>query len=164
MSVPTRLEGDTYVNGNLNCKTLTIPAGSVSNASIASGAGVDHTKLQHQHRLNYGQNGTAAAETRVLHVVRGATATLLDIRAGCVVACVGDSTITIDVKKNGTTVLSSTIQVDSGDAAYAKVAGTISGASLVAGDVLTVVVTVSAGTGTLGTGLFVTGTLAEDAS
>jgi len=45
--------------------------------------------------------------------------------------------------------------VDSGDAAFAKVAGTVTDDDYVAGDVFETVVTVSAGSGTLGQGVFV---------
>ena len=83
--------------------------------------------------------------------------------AGCVTACIGDSTIEVDLLKNGVSVLSAAIEIDSGDADYAAVAGTVSSASVVAGDVLEVAITVTAGTGTLGEGVFAALTLEEKA-
>lgn len=86
------------------------------------------------------------------------------VRAGVSVACIGDSTITVDVRKNGTSILSSTIVLDNSNTAFAEESGSISTSSYAAGDDLEVVVTVSAGTGTLGQGLHVDLILNEAAS
>jgi len=69
--------------------------------------------------------------------------------------CTGNATVTVDVKKNGTTILSSTISLSSSQSNRDEVAGTLSVTSMVAADILEVVVTVDVGTGALGTGLFV---------
>ena len=76
----------------------------------------------------------------IAHVVVGATGTLRYFAAGNVSPLTGAATIAVDLKKNGTTVLTGTITLDSGDAAYAVVEGTLDGDEddLVAGDVLTV--------------------------
>jgi hypothetical protein len=132
------------------------PSASIGNSQIKSDDQVDAEKLEHQHRIVLAQvHGSAAsAERRPVHVAIGA-GQIQAVKAGCVVACTGNAAITVDVKKNGTTVLTGTITVDSGDAAYALVAGTVASAAYVAGDVLEVVVTVAAGSGVLGQGLFV---------
>jgi hypothetical protein len=76
---------------------------------------------------------------------------------GSIAKAIGDSTVTVDVKKNGTSVLSSVVTLNSSNTARIAVAATIDGTQddLVAGDWLEVVITISAGTGTLPTGVFV---------
>lgn len=160
-----RLDEDLHVNGTFTCKAMAAPAGSITAAAIAAAAGIPATKLQHQHELTFGQpNTTAATETRVVHVVYGTTGSILAFKAGSIGVCAGAATITVDLKKNGTSVLSSPITLNSGNAARVAVAGTLSGSpTLAAGDVLEVVVTATAGGGTLGTGLFASVVLTEDA-
>lgn len=160
----SKIDGDLFVGGALGCRTLSPPAGSITNAAVAALAGVSASKLQHQHRVPWSQaNVTAAAETRVVYVCHGTTGTVLAFVAGSIAKAVGDSTATIDLKKNGTTVLSAPIVLDNANTARVVEAGTVSVPALVAGDVLEVVVTVSAGSGTLPTGLFAAVTLEEDA-
>lgn len=151
-----RIEGDTYINGNIGASSMTIPSGSVTNAAVQSLAGIQAEKLENQNKivLSQGSATTAAAETKPVFVITGATADIVSIKAGSVVANIGDSVCTVDLKKNGTTVLSAPITLDNGDAAYALVAGTVSSASLVQDDVVEIVVTATIGTGTLATGLF----------
>lgn len=111
-------------------------------------------KQEHYWSLVYGQAGNAATETLVLHVVRGTTITIDEVVATQISANAGSSTVTIDIYKNGTTILSSVITLDSGDAAYAKVTGTISTSTGVAGDVYTAVITANqSGTDALATGV-----------
>jgi hypothetical protein len=149
-------QGDLYVNGNLAAASFTAPTGSITDAMIQGNAGIDATKLDHQHQPVYAQpHGTAAiTERQVIHVAKSA-GEVVQIQAGVVVACVGAATITVDLRKNGTTVLTGAITIDNGDAAYAEVAGTVSVTTYVAGDVFEVVVTATAGGGTLGQGLYV---------
>ena len=160
----SRFEGDAYFAGNLGAKTFSPPAGSITNAAVAALAGIDSTKLEHQHRVGWSQaNVTAAAETRVVYVCYGTAGTILDFRAGSIAKAVGDSTVTVDLRKNGTTVLSSVITLDSGNTNRVVEAGTISSGTLVAGDLLEVVIAVSAGTGTLATGVYAQAVINEDA-
>jgi hypothetical protein len=144
---------------------VTVPNNTILKEAIKSAAGVEATKLEHQHRIPYSQpNTTATTETRVLYVCYAATARVIDFRAGSIVACIGAATITLDVKKNGTTILSSVLTLNNANTARVAVAATLSGTpALVTGDVLEVVVTATAGGGTIGTGLFASLTVEEDA-
>lgn len=135
-------------------QTCVLPSGVITAANIAAAAGVECSKLDHRSRQVYAQSGTAAAATAAIHYVIGTTGTINSFQCGVIGACVGDSTITIDLKKEGSSILSAAVVLDSTNAARAPEAGTLSSASVVAGDLLEVVVTVSAGSGTLGTGLF----------
>ena len=126
---------------------------------------IEASKLEHQHRATYAQESAttaAAAKDEVIHVVKGTAGTLKTFSAGCVVANIGNSTVTVDLHKNGASVLTAAIEIDSGDAAYAIVAGIINTAPVVADDVLEVVVIATIGTGTLGKGVFASLDLWED--
>jgi len=143
----------------------TITAGTIVNADLADAAAIVATKVQHQYSPLFAQaNSAAASDTgRVLHVVKGATGTIVAFRAGSIVAAIGAATVTVDLKKNGTTVLSAVITLDSGNTAYIVEEGTISVPAVVAGDVLTLVIVATAGGGTLPTGLFAQVVIREDA-
>lgn len=153
---------DLVVAGNLRPNSFTPPAGCIPNAAIPPAAGIAYTKLQQKHQPVYSQAGTAAAETRVVHVVLGASGTLVSVAACLVTACTGDATVTVDLQKNGTTILTAPLELGSGVAAFDLATGTIDAEDLEADDVLTAVVTVDAGTGALGTGLAVVLEIAED--
>ena len=162
--MPTVVEGAMTVTGRLTPKQLDIPAETLTDAGVSSSAGIGTAKLKHRYRANFNQpNTTATTETRVVHVARVA-GTIRDFLAGSIVACIGAATIVLDLKKNGTTVLSSTITLDSGNTARVAEAGTLNPASvaLVAGDVLEIVTTATAGGGTIGTGLFASVEVDED--
>jgi hypothetical protein len=75
-------------------------------------------------------------------------------KAGSVTACVGAATITVDLKKNGVSVLTATIVLDNANTARVVEAATITTTAAVAGDVFEVSVAVAAGGGTIGSGVF----------
>ena len=152
---------DLIVGGTLSATVTTLSASSVTDSKVAAAADIAATKVRHQHRAMWQQPNTAAtAETRVIHHAY-ADGDIIAVKAGSIAAAVGDSTVTIDVKKNGTTILSGTIQLDNANAAYTAEAGSLSVLTFVAGDVFTAVITISAGTGTLPTGVYVALTVNE---
>jgi len=154
MGNAVRLPENTYVDGFVRTTGFQLESsGTRGNASI----------VNHQHTITYGQSGTATAVTIPVHVVRGATATIRSFCAGTVVACTGPATVTVDLKINGDSALSAVITLDNGSVAYTPESGTISTSSLNVDDVLTIVVTASAGgSGVVGTGLFATVVLDEE--
>jgi len=165
MANPTRIEGDVYVSGNLAALTFTPPAGCITDNSIAAGANEAATKLEHQYEKVYAQNGNAvsAADKRCIHHVYGATGSIVAFEAGSITACTGNATITVDLTKGGVSVLSAPIVLDSTNTARVAESGTISSAVLTDGDCLEVVVTVNAGTGALGYGIFASCIIREKA-
>lgn len=143
----SRIEGNFAFTGDVSfAGAITLPAD----------ASVETSKLQHRNHKCYAQEAatTAADESRVIHTVYGTTGTIKSFKGGCVVANIGDSTVTFDLKKNGTTVLSGVVTLNSTHSAYQVVAGSISSASVAASDVLSVTIDATVGTGTLGKGAF----------
>lgn len=161
----SRIDGNIYVSGNLSAKTMSIPADTVDNEDVKANANFAATKLEHQHQKVYAQESDAAAsaEDRVIHIVYGTSGQVVGFEAGSVVACIGDSTITIDLHKNGASILTAPITLDNSNSAYTPEEGTINTSSLSDGDVLEVVITVNAGSGTLGKGVFASAIIREKA-
>ena len=132
--------------------------------TVGAGANVAASKVQHKHRKTFSQSGTVVAAMSPIHVVtattlmvagQAATANAIAFRAGVIAPCTGNATITVDLQKNGVSLLTAPITLNSASVARTSYAGTITAGSLVAGDWLDVVATVSAGTGALGSGLLV---------
>ena len=147
-------DGDVIIRGRLRATQFTPPAGSVGNEAFDTGDPLDAVAQEHQlyPALKQTHGGAAVAQRECVHVAYG-VGQVIAVEAGLSVACIGDSTTTIDVKKNGTSILSATIVLNNSNTAFTTEAGTITTDDYVAGDWLEVVVTVSAGTGTLGQGL-----------
>jgi len=170
-SVQSVLRGDIVLQGTLTPSGLNVPAGAVDDDAIKSAAAIAATKLQHQHVLKHSQaqDSFVTSAKDPLYIVRGLTATVVDIEVMCLGAPSGDKTITVDLKKantgnkDGATILSSTISYDAAKSDAEVVKGTISSANLVDGDVLIVWVTVGGTTGNDAKGLVVTVTVREDA-
>jgi hypothetical protein len=159
-----RFDEDVYVNGTLASKTFKAPNGAITDAMVSPLAGIQASKLEHQNRVGYAQpNSAATSETKGLYVCYGAAGTIIDFRAGSIAACVGAATVTIDLKKNGVSVLSAPITLDNANAARVAEAATITTAGLAVGDWLEIVIVATVGGGTLATGLFVVATIQEDA-
>lgn len=144
---------------------VVLPDDCVGNDQVATGAGIAASKLEHQYEKNVTQPNTAATdETRVIHVVRGATATVQEFRAGSIAKAAGGATCTVDLKKNGSSILSSPITLDSGNSDYVPESAAVTSPDLVADDVLTVVIDGTVGGGTLPTGVYADLVLREDAN
>jgi hypothetical protein len=165
LAATSRIDSDMHITGAFSCGTMAIPDGTIVNADFAAAADVDSTKLEHQYTKVYAQESatTAAAEDRCLHTVYGATGTVVGFEAGSVTVCTVDAAITVDLHKDGTTILTTPIVLDSGNSVYTPEAGTVSSASVVDGDVLEVVITVAAGGGVLGDGVYCSLIVREDA-
>lgn len=162
----TNIDSDVNVRGNLTATTMTIPSGSVVDASINPGAGVEATKLQHEHVGKTEPNGattTAAVAQGCLHVCRGPTAQIQDFSVLVRTAAIGAATVTIDLWKNGVSILSGTYNITSGLAAYVLHSIAVTSANLVAGDVVEMAITAAAaGGGTLPKGVLGVLTVYED--
>lgn len=152
---PMKIPGNVQIDGQLYAEEIILSEASVKDSHVADTADISAFKLQQQHQPMYRQKSaaTAVAEAEVVHRFR-AVGEVVGFEAGNVVACLGDSTITVDLKKNGASILTAPLVITSALAARAVIAATIADADCVLDDVLEVVVTISAGTGTLGKGVF----------
>lgn len=170
MASPVVVPEDLTVRGTLRVVGgLALPVDSVGDTEWDASDPLDYLNADHLFAPVFSQpSGTAATNVtnQPIHVA-AAAGQILSVFVGSVVACVGAATIVVDVKKNGTTVLTGTVTLDSANTAYIGESGTLAGAgapTLAAGDVITVSVTATAGGGTLGQGVFVRVRLWEAAS
>ncbi len=165
MAAPSIVNGDLHIRGNCRPDTLSPPDGCIDDDAVQAAAGIKASKLEHQHRVGYAQESAtlAADESRVLHVVFGNTGSIQHFEAGSVVACTGTDKVEIDLLKDGVSVLTAKITLDSTSTAYIVVEGAINTAGLVDGDVLEVHIDATAGDGVLAKGVFVALTVHEDA-
>lgn len=155
--------GDRYWTGQQQFANLIAPANCVGSNNFNGSDPLTTAKQYHRFRVGFAQaHGTAATnERRAVHIA-AAAGTIESFKAGPVVAASGDSTVAVDLRKNGTTVLSAVITIDNGKAAYSLTAGTLSVTTYAAGDVLEQVVTSTPGTGTPPQGVFGTAILSEN--
>ena len=151
----TVIEGKTIFAGDVVFGGgMTAPADSIGDDNIT----------RHRHRAVYAQESATAGadESRVVHVVYGATGVIKAFKAGSVSVAVGDSVVTVDLKKNGASVLSDPVTLDNSATIRTVIAAALSTTALVAGDVLEVVIDATVGTGTLPNGVFCYVEILED--
>ena len=172
MALKSVLHSDLHIAGALSAEEMQIPPGTIQASDIAATAGIEATKLQHQHSVNWSQNGTVTAATEGIYVCRGATGIVMAVQVSCLTAPTGgDLAFTVDVKRGNddptamATVLTAPISYSAAQADLAIVAGTIDTTNddMTDGDVLEVVVAVSGSEGTQGIDPIVTVTIREDA-
>ena len=149
-----KIDGDMFINGELRCNSFIAPNNSIGNSGFDATDKLLAIKQEHQHSKTYSQvHGVAGVnERRPIHVAFGG-GTVYAVWAAAAVACTSTATITFTLLKNGTNILSSTLQLTSATAAFVKVIGTLgAGATYVAGDFFEVQVAVAAGAGAIGQG------------
>ena len=144
---------------------LALPTLCVGDAQINPSNPVTALKMEHRFMPRVSQPfGTAAiVERKAVHRARAAGA-VTAFWVGSTAANVGAATVTIDLLKNGVTVLVSPVVLTSANAAFVAVAASLAaGAAYAAGDVIEVSITVAAGGGTLAQGVFGEPVLTEGA-
>ncbi len=140
------ITGDLIIRGNLHPTSFTPPSGSITDDAVLSAAGIAADKLEHQyvHTMWLCDHATDFAATRrAIHAVYGATCTLIGFSAGCTVLAGATTTVTIDLLKNGSTVLTTTITLDSTNTVYVLEDAVILTAAGVAGNLYEVNATIS---------------------
>lgn len=131
---------------------LTLDAGSVVNDTISSSAAIDADKMQHCYKpgTNFGFviGGTPTTREEIVFVASQAGT----VRAfNCLLNDTGTSTsIAFDLKKNGTTMLSSAETITHADADKSVQTPTLSVTTFAADDILSISMTVSSSTGAQG--------------
>lgn len=145
---------DVDVGGLLRAKEMDIPAGTVEASDVAAATQFAADNQIERHNIVLSQpNSNATAETRVIHSAYK-PGTVMAFAAGSIVAATGDSTVTIDLKKNGVSVLSAPIVLNNANTADVPEAAIISVGPYTSDDTFTIVQTVSAGSGDLPDGVF----------
>jgi hypothetical protein len=149
------LDGDIQIRGNLNCNSITLPQNAIDNSSqIKAGTNLNADKLEQRFFPAWSQpNSAASTETRTLFVARR-SGVVNEVIAGSIAKATGDAVVTLDVKKNGTTILNAVITLDNANTNRIVELGSITSSAFVAGDWFEVVITATANTGTLPTGVF----------
>ncbi len=144
--MPTRFDDDVEMTAVVNqagATTVHHKAGSVTNAAVAAGTGIDYSKLDHLYkpRSNFGLaiGGTVATYEEMVFTASAAGV----IRAFHCTCNVGGTTgdSDFDLKVNGTTALSAVVNFDNADADKLIKDGTISSATLAADDIVSISVT-----------------------
>ena len=150
------IDGDWTIRGTMRCESIAMPQNAIDNSDqIKAGTNISADKLEQRLFPGWSQpNSAASTETRTLFVARR-SGTVNEVIAGSIAAAVGDSTVTIDVKKNGTTILAAVITLDNANTARIVELGSVTSSAFVAGDWFEVVITATIGTGALPTGVFV---------
>lgn len=149
---------DVTIRGHLSASTMSIPNATLKNAAVAADAAIDAGKLVHRNQHKYSQNGSATTVTIPLFaaVLPGE---ILTIKAGSIGVATSDADVTIDLKKNGVSIMNggTPITLDSGNTARVVENGTLdtSATAYVAGDFFELVITATANSGAVPTGLLV---------
>ncbi|MDA8376369.1 MAG: hypothetical protein M0Z50_04705 [Planctomycetia bacterium] len=160
MGQPSIVGGDFYWTGSHTFKTLNLPSGAVEPDDIAPGEPgnyIDPTTMRQRHKTVYAQDSTTAAttETRAVYTVVGQTAAAVAAQAALIAPCTGNATVTVDFQIAGTSILNAPITLSSANTAREVVVGVINPAyqDLTVGQIVEVVITATAGTGALGSGI-----------
>lgn len=147
------------------------PDRSIKNNSIADDAAIEAKKAIRHQAIDselFGPSTSVAALTKDIHIVRGASGTLLGFEAAIcgAIATGADRTVTVDLQKSTAggafaTVLSSTIGFTNGSTLRTAVAAVLSSTSLLDGDILRIIVTVAGAASAQAIGLIASVTLEE---
>lgn len=163
MPTNTRVESNMHVVGRITAEAMTLPDSTVTDAMVASNAAIAASKVVHRFPIRHSQNEGAvvADEVMPIHIARAAgTVKAIEVVVTNAVP-VGDSTVTVDLKKGNAasayaSVLSSVITLDNATVLRTAVAGTINTSAYAAGDSFLLDINATVGTGTLPTGIVVT--------
>lgn len=132
--------------------SLQLDAGSVEDQHISSSTKIDADKAQHLYRawtnFDLAIGATPVAREEIVHVCEVA-GTIRQFAALCNETGTSAS-VTFDLKKNGTTVLSSVVTITNATADKAVVDGTLSSTTVAVGDILSIALAVSSSTGMQG--------------
>lgn len=159
----TYIPGSLRVRGAVIAETTQITTADISNARVQAAAGIEATKLQHQHQVHHSQKAgvDVASETITIHIARGA-GTVVGLRIFPTTAPTGgDKKYTVDLQRSTAggafaSLLTAAEEIDSGNTSRVTVAATlVANPAYIASDALQLVITASGSTGSQGQGLCV---------
>lgn len=153
----------------LSAENFTPPASSTTDATVATAADINDSKVRHRYCFALSQTGAVVAATQYLRILQAA-GTLLSLEAAITeaVATGADRTATIDLQKSTgggafSTVLSATIVFNNVSVLRTVSTGTFSSSPVIAGDILKLTVAVAGAAGAQAAGLVVNLVIAEKA-
>lgn len=152
-----RIAGNLYVAGQLTADSINLPDSIVGNQQISAADPIESDKQRHLFAKVYSQeDATSVFDVITCVHVALVAGEVAQFQAGFRVPSVGDSVVTVDLKKNGVSILSDIIDIDSSIASYTQVVAGINPVMKAynVGDVFEMVVVCTDGTGTPGEGLF----------
>ncbi len=157
MAVPAATTtGDHLITETLLAKKIEYPNGGIDNDAISSSAAIVPSKLISAIVDEVRIVGTVSTQTIPLGGVKGATRTVKSVRVWNITANTSPSTVTVDIKKNGGSILTSVITLNAATGNNGVEVGVISVAAGVVGDLYTAVITaVQSGTYPLASGVLV---------
>ena len=141
---------------------MSVNLSGIADANIDQAAAIDDRKMRHRYRKHLAVEAATAitAATYTSHVVVGATGTIRTFKASITgtIATGADRTVDVDLQKSTgagafATVLSATIHFTNASTIRALSSAAFSDSSLVAGDILQIVLTVAGAAGNQAKGL-----------
>lgn len=136
--------------GQINSTSIT--PGTIVNSDIATGAGIETSKMVHQHVFSIDFNlddADTPVTTEMTFYLPSVASTIKEVKAWLVDT--GSSTnIDFDVEINGTSALTGVVNFTNSDTNQSAKSGTIATSSVTASQYLTAVMTVTSATGALG--------------
>ena len=160
-----RQEDDGIFTGDIVFNNAVLNSACVNDAQVGVAAAIQASKMRHQHRQRYSQELATAASTGsyVIHVFKGATGGVLAFGCGAAVKPSGDGSVTMNLKRGTTVILSSAMTLNSASTNYGVALGTVGTSACTVGDVLVLSIAASTGTaGAVGTGVFAFVDVLED--
>lgn len=162
------LEGPLHIVGRLSCDELGVPIDTIGDDEVDDARPLGRTKTRRFIIAKYAAPKLTAAPTTAEEVVvhrAEEIGSVLQFRAGRIGAnATGTGHAVVDLLKNGVSILSATIDITSGSVAYASTNGGIATPAYAAGDLLSVKVTGTVGTGSVPYGMWAEATLDENPS
>jgi len=154
--------------------SMVLAANCVNDANVGVNAAIDADKLQHRHPLDTELIASASAVTAVtklLHI-SAVTGAVIGLKAVVMTAATGaDRTVTVDLQRSTggaafATVLTTAIILNNASTARVAQNAVVNATliSLVAGDILQVVVTVAGSAGDQAKGLLISAVIDENAT
>lgn len=145
----SRIDGDLAVTGSLSAASMTIPTGSVTNASVASGAAIAVEKVESLVIAGLVKGyASAYATAHEVVFVAPAAATIRAFRCGFVGKCT-TGTAGFDLNINNVSALSAHITFTTadtnGEVKTAPGDASLSTSTLVAGDIVSIQITSDSG-------------------
>lgn len=146
----TVLPGNVYAENLVVGGSVSFPTGSINPEALSTSDQASPLSVTQQHAMRYAQEvGPVAATYRQVIGRARSTGTVVRVYAGCVTPAVGDSEVEIDVLKNGVSIMTAVVTINSSTVAFESKTGLVTTSSFSAGDIFEANFVASMNTGTL---------------